>query len=147
MKLTPARWLLTIGLILILGFALIQLIPYGRDHSNPAVVSQIVWDSAQTENLVRGACFDCHSNEIKWPWYSNVAPMSWLVYRDVQEGRSKFNFSTLTPDQGKLWVGELVEKISQNEMPPIQYAAIHSSARFSVSEKIALVDGLMATFK
>ena len=74
-------------------FLLIQLIPYGRDHTNPAVVAEPAWDLPETRALAVRACFDCHSNETIWPWYSNVAPISWLVQRDVDEGREKLNFS------------------------------------------------------
>lgn len=147
MKLSPVRWILAVVGLLILVFLLIQLVPYGRDHVNPPVKSEPPWDSPQTEKMVRGACYDCHSNETHWPWYSNVAPMSWLVYRDVAEGRSRFNFNDLTPTSGQDWVGEMVIKIQNNEMPPIQYAAIHAEARFSNAERQEIITGLQATFK
>lgn len=67
----------------VLLFALLQLVPYGRNHTNPPAVSQIAWDSPQTLDLAQRACFDCHSNETKWPWYTNIAPFSWLIQRDV----------------------------------------------------------------
>ena len=83
-----------IGLFALVGlFLLIQVIPYGRDHSNPPVTAEPAWDSQRTEALARAACFDCHSNETEWPWYTNVAPMSWLIQRDVDEGRRKRNYS------------------------------------------------------
>ena len=92
MKLSPVRWILAVAGLLFLGFLLLQLIPYGRDHSNPPVISQPAWDSPRTEKLVREACYDCHSNETRWPWYSNVAPMSWLLAQDVSEARGRFKF-------------------------------------------------------
>ena len=79
-------------LVGVLGLLVIQLIPYGREHSNPAVVSEPPWDSPATRAFAVTACFDCHSNETEWPWYSNIAPMSWLVQRDVDEGRQHLNF-------------------------------------------------------
>src|SRR4030067_2438882 len=81
---------IVIGIVLIL---LIQLIPYGRDHNNPPVVIEPNWDSQQTRMLAKRACFDCHSNETIWPWYSNIAPASWLIYYDAIEARRNFNFS------------------------------------------------------
>ncbi len=81
-------------LVLLAGFLLIQLVPYGRNHTNPPVLQEPNWDSPQTRALAQRACFDCHSNETEWPWYSHVAPVSWLVQRDVEEGREKVNFST-----------------------------------------------------
>jgi hypothetical protein len=61
------------------AFLVIQLIPYGHDHTNPPVVKEAPWDSPRTRELAVGACFDCHSNETVWPWYSNIAPGSWLL--------------------------------------------------------------------
>jgi hypothetical protein len=69
--------------------AVAQAIPYGRGHSNPPVTKEPAWDSSRTRELAKRACFDCHSNETTWPWYSNVAPESWLIQRDVDAGLSK----------------------------------------------------------
>ncbi len=77
--------------MLFLAFGLIQLIPV--NHSNPPATAQLKWDSTQTEDLARRACMDCHSNETVWPWFSYVAPISWLIYYDVQTGRGVMNFS------------------------------------------------------
>jgi mono/diheme cytochrome c family protein len=74
-------------------FLLIQLVPYGRDHANPPVTKSPAFVGAQTEQLFNTACGDCHSNLTTWPWYSNVAPVSWLVQSDVDEGRGVMNFS------------------------------------------------------
>ena len=59
-------------------FLAIQFVPYGRDHSNPPVIGEPTWNSPETRALAVRACFDCHSNETVWPWYSNIAPVSWL---------------------------------------------------------------------
>lgn len=83
------------GLLLIaglLGFVAVQFLPI-MPHTNPLTVREPNWDSPQTRELVVRACYDCHSNETKWPWYSNIAPVSWLVVRHVQEGRAALNFS------------------------------------------------------
>ncbi len=87
------RALLIVLFVLAALFLVIQLLPFGRDHTNPVVVSEPNWDSPATRSLAQRACFDCHSNESVWPWYSNIAPVSWLVYNDVIEGRSQMNFS------------------------------------------------------
>jgi hypothetical protein len=86
--------LLALAGIVIIAFLGIQLIPVNR--INPAVTTPIKWDSPQTQALAQRACMDCHSNETVWPWYSYVAPASWLVYYDVLRGRSEMNFSTLS---------------------------------------------------
>lgn len=146
MKLTLHRWIMVVLMAGVVVFGVVQLIPYGRDHTNPPVTSRPAWNSPRTEELVRAACYDCHSNETTWPWYSNVAPMSWLVMHDVEEARDTFNFNTLTADQGSFMVNRMVEMIQRNQMPPVQYLSIHSEARFSTSEKQELIDGLLATY-
>ncbi len=130
-----------IGLVVI--FLVIQAIPYGRDHGNPDSRTEPPWDGPETRALAVGACFDCHSNETKWPWYSNVAPVSWLVQRDVDAGRDKLNFSEW--DQPQPEADEAVEVVDEGEMPPWQYRLLHSDARLSSEERQALVQGLLAT--
>jgi hypothetical protein len=85
--------------ILVVLFLAIQLVPVNR--TNPAVTTPINWDSPQTEVLARRACMDCHSNETTWPVYSYIAPVSWLVYYDVQRGRSQLNLSTYATSGGQ----------------------------------------------
>ena len=128
-----------IGLLVVL--AGIQLVPYGRNHKNPAGGREIVWDSPRTEQLMTDACMDCHSNLTRWPWYSNVAPVSWLVQRDVDEGRSELNLST-----GEVELEEMIETIREGSMPPWQYKPTHPGARLSEQEKQDLIRGLEATF-
>lgn len=66
------RWL---GIGFVVVVLAIQVVPSGRDHTKPAVASELAWDSPRTRELARVACFDCHSNQTSWPWYSNVAPL------------------------------------------------------------------------
>ena len=146
MKLSFRRWFFVSIGILAFGFLLIQLIPFGRDHSNPPIVHEPAWDSPRTKELVQAACYDCHSNQTKWPWYSNVAPMSWLLYQDVSEARSAFNFNEITPGEGADWVGTMVFKIKNASMPPARYQALHPEARFSAEERREIIDGLLLTF-
>jgi mono/diheme cytochrome c family protein len=132
-------------LLAILGlFVLIQLVPYGRDHSNPPVVAEPAWDSPHTRALAAAACFDCHSNETRWPWYTNVAPFSWLTQNDVDNGREALNFSEWDRPQE---AEELAEVISDGEMPPWYYRLLHSAADLSDREKQQLIDGLRATLR
>ncbi|MCE1253436.1 MAG: heme-binding domain-containing protein [Anaerolineae bacterium] len=125
-------------------FVLIQFVPYGRDHNNPPITQQVVWDSPQTEALARRACYDCHSNETVWPWYSNVAPMSWLVAHDVEEARLNMDFSE--QDNSSIRAEELIRQIESGKMPPPQYTIIHSEARLSDAEKQQFIDGIQKTF-
>jgi hypothetical protein len=93
------RILLIGGGVIAVLFIAIQLIPVNR--TNPPVTAQLNWDSPQTQALFEQACQDCHSNETTWPWYSYVAPASWLVYYDVQRGRSELNLSTYDTDSAE----------------------------------------------
>jgi mono/diheme cytochrome c family protein len=133
--------IIVVGLVL---FVVIQLVPYGKNHANPAVVSEPNWDSQQTRDLAQRACFDCHSNETVWPWYSNIAPVSWLVYHDVEEGRNQFNFSDWQ-NSYLTDAGEFSEVISEGEMPPFQYLLMHSNAKLTDAEKQQLITGLQKT--
>ena len=130
-------------LALVLLFGLIQLVPYGRDHSNPPVQNEPAWNEPRTRELAVRACFDCHSNQAIWPWYSNVAPVSWLVQRDVDEGRSRLNFSEWGGRRQE--VREVAEVVREGEMPPFQYRLLHAAARLSSDEKETLIGGLTAT--
>ncbi len=140
-------WLYVIAVLLIL-FGLIQLIPYGRNHANPPVVSSPVWNSTQTADVIKATCMDCHSNETVWPWYSNVAPVSWLIQRDVDEGRVRFNMSEwpANPNAQSGLVGEMVRVIQEGRMPPIQYTLIHANARLSATQQQTLIQGLQASY-
>lgn len=128
----------------ILLFVIIQFIPYGRDHTNPPVVKEPNWDNQQTRQMAQTACFDCHSNETVWPVYASIAPGSWLIYRDVIEGRQRLNFSAW--NQNALEEpGELAAIVLEGEMPPIQYLLLHPLARLSTTQKDQLATGLQAT--
>jgi len=140
------KFLKIFGLViatLVVGFILIQLIPYGHNHKNPPVVAEVKWDTPRTKELAQRACFDCHSNETVWPWYSNIAPISWLVYSDVMEGRSRLNFSDWT--QSNRRANEATQIVLEGEMPPLQYVLIHKNAILNSTEKDELAKGLATT--
>ena len=130
-------------IVLVAVFAAIQLVPYGRDHSNPPSVLEPVWDSPATRVLAHRACFDCHSNETVWPGYANVAPVSWLVQRDVDEGRAMLNFSEWQRPQEE--AGEAAKAVEEGEMPPTQYLFMHGDATLSAVERDRLIQGLTRT--
>lgn len=130
-------------LIVIALFALLQLVPYGRAHTNPAVANGPAWDSPRTEQLARRACFDCHSHETKWPWYAWVAPVSWRIQHDVEEGRAKVNFSAFRADEES---AESAEEVRERKMPPASYVLAHPEAKLDAAERDALIRGLARTF-
>lgn len=137
------RWLLRGLGIVVAAFLLIQLVPYGRAHTNPAATGEPAWDSPATRALAVRACFDCHSNETAWPWYSNVAPFSWLLQRHVDEGRQKLDFSTWGTTRQE--IERTARQVQSGEMPPWDYLLLHPEARLSDAEKQQLIDGLTKT--
>ena len=136
----------TVFLATIVVFLAIQVVPYGRNHANPPLVREPLWDSPATRNLAKQACFDCHSNETVWPWYSNIAPLSWLIAYDVYEGRSELNFSDW---QDGAREGErpqkILKEISSGEMPPLQYRLAHPGAKLDQAAGKRLAEGIGAT--
>jgi mono/diheme cytochrome c family protein len=146
---TMKKSIVTLFGIAIAVFLLIQLVPYGRDHTNPPVTGEPAWDSPETRALAKRACFDCHSNETVYPWYSNVAPVSWLVYHDIEEGRGNLNFSEWEAGspRAKRAGSEAGEKISSGEMPLPIYLLQHPEAKLTDAEKQALIKGLEASLK
>jgi len=128
-----------VGLLLVM-----QIVPYGRDHTNPKGTHEPEWDSAQTRELAVRACFDCHSNHTTWPWYSDVAPVSWVVQRHVDEARLALNFS----DWSKKYYGEgqAAANVLMGDMPPLSYWLFHPEARLTDQEKLQLARGLQNTF-
>jgi hypothetical protein len=137
------RWLLRGFAIVIVAFLAIQLVPYGRSHTNPPVTAEPTWDSPQTRDLAARACFDCHSNQTDWPWYTNIAPVSWLTQWHVDEGRAKLNFSTW--GTGRQVTQSIGRQINSGEMPPWDYLLLHQAARLGDAEKAQLISGLQAT--
>jgi hypothetical protein len=132
-------------LVLLAAFLLIQLVPYGHDHSNPPVTQAVAFDSPRTEQLTTDACGDCHSNLTTWPFESNIAPTSWLIQSDVDGGRGILNFSEW--DRPQPDIGEITSVIQEGGMPPLQYKLLHPGARLSDSEKADLVAGLTRTYE
>ena len=135
---------IAVGLASIVGlFLLLQLVPYGRTHSNPATIAEPAWDSPGTRALAVRACFDCHSNQTRWPWYANVAPFSWAVQFDVETARSVINFSEW--NRRYALAGYAGRRTSTGMMPPYKYRMAHPEADLTPEERMALARGLEAT--
>ena len=131
--------------VLIGLFGLMQLVPYGRTHSNPRITGEPKWDSPRTRELAVRACFDCHSNETRWPWYANVAPFSWVVQRDVDAAREIVNFSEWHRPQDLASYSGL--SVRSHGMPPTKYRVAHPEADLTDQEIRDLADGLDRTLK
>ena len=139
------RWIFRILIFGLIVFLAIQLVPYGRDHTNPLTVKEVKWNAPETRALAQAGCMDCHSNLTAWPWYTRVAPISWLTTRDVNDGRATLNFSEWQrPQEADLQ--EVLDAIRSKAMPPVQYRLLHSAARLSDAERQHLAKGLVATW-
>ncbi|MEN8374044.1 MAG: heme-binding domain-containing protein [Gemmatimonadota bacterium] len=135
MKKPSGRSLAYLAAGLVVALILAQLIPVNR--SNPPIGAELEAPAAVLE-VLRRSCYDCHSNETTWPWYSRVAPVSWLVARDVSEGREAVNYSVW----GSYPAGELAElleetweEVAEGEMPPAMYVWLHSEARLTTADR------------
>lgn len=131
-----------VAILLAVVFVAIQAVPYGWRHSNPAVTQDAPWPSPEARRLAEAACYGCHSNETDWPAYSYVAPLSWLVRRDVERGREELNFSTWDEDDND--ADDAAESVEDRSMPPSRYTAIHRGANLSAAERTLLMDALRA---
>ncbi len=126
-------------------FLLMQAIPYGRTHKNPKTIREPAWDSPRTRELAKRACFDCHSNETRWPWYANVAPFSWVVERDVETAREVVNFSAWQVKQPL--AATSMSSVLTGNMPPVKYKMAHPEADLTPQETQDLARGLDETIK
>lgn len=143
MNLSNRKWWVRIALGLLGTFVVIQLVPYGRDHTNPPIAGEPAWDTTTTRALAKQACFDCHSNETEWPAYASIAPVSWLVQHDVDEGRAALNFSEWTRPQQE--AGDAPKELRDGDMPPAAYKLVHAHARLGAADVDRLVQGLTQT--
>jgi hypothetical protein len=121
-----------------LGLVGIQFVPVER--SNPAVTGEISPPDHVME-ILRGACYDCHSNETRWPWYSRVAPVSWWIARNVRTARETMNFSEweglLEEDQNEARE-EIWEEVEKGTMPLSDYLRMHPEAVLTEPQREAL---------
>jgi len=128
--------------VLVVAFGLLQFTNPPR--TNPPVVNVFVATNAPPEitALLHAACYDCHSYETKWPLYSRVAPASWLVVSDVNEGRKHLNFSVWPTDSAVVAkkLDRINEVLDYREMPPKKYTLLHPEARLNDTQRQQLMD-------
>jgi hypothetical protein len=121
-------------------FAVLQLI--GVDRTNPPVISEVSAPH-EVQSILRRACYDCHSNETRWPWYSRVAPASWFVAHHVEDARGDLNFSEWPEYDFELQehaMEDIEEQISERKMPLRSYLILHPDARLTDAERKVLLD-------
>nr|HEX4317129.1 heme-binding domain-containing protein [Kofleriaceae bacterium] len=139
----PLRILKTVGKVLAgtgLLVLLMQAVPYGRTHENPDTTKEPRWDSPRTRELAKRACFDCHSNETRWPWYADLAPFSWVVERDVNSAREVINYSEW--DRAYEDANASSTSVRTENMPPVKYRLAHPESDLTKAEEDELARGL-----
>lgn len=127
-----------------IALALIQFIPSSFSRMNPPVTGEPAWNAPSTRATFMKACGDCHSNESVFPWYSRIAPASWLVEKDIKDGRDHFNISEW--DRSTRGGDDAAEEVQKGSMPIGPYLLMHPEANLNAAEKRIFVEGLKATF-
>ncbi len=128
--------------IVIVGFLVLQIFPISAISTKLArqerpILSHIDWGSPEAEQIVRTTCYDCHSNEPTYPWYASIAPISWLLNKDINEGRRELNFSEQAANQidGR----ELIEEVEEGSMPLPIYLTMHPDANLTEAQQQLLI--------
>ena len=122
------KWRVLIALVILFGSLSVI---FQVEQTNPPVTGEIEAPE-EVMAILRRSCYDCHSNETVWPWYSYVAPMSWLVAKDVREGREELNFSewsSYNTKQQNHKRKECAEEVKEGEMPLWFYTPLHPEAK------------------
>jgi cytochrome c551/c552 len=125
------------GLVAVL--VLMQVVRF--EHTNPPVTGEVKAPD-DVKALLKRACWDCHSNETVWPWYSQVAPGSWLIANDVKDGRKHLNFSewgTYPVERRTKKQAEVADEVEEGGMPPWFYLPLHAEAKLTDAEKQKLI--------
>jgi hypothetical protein len=140
--LTPKK----ISLAVLTIFVVMQF--FRINKNNPAVVNEndfLALTSApeDVQNIIKTSCYDCHSNTSTYPWYTNVAPVSWWIKHHINEGREHLNFSewgSYTAKKADHKLEECVEMVEEGEMPMSSYTLIHAESKLSEDQKLSLIN-------
>ena len=131
--------------IVLLFFIVPQFFPVEKPKNSADVSNDLITANEINEHIakiLKTSCYDCHSNQTVYPWYANVAPVSWLVIRDVKEGREELNFSDWEKldkmDKAKQ-LDDIAEEVEEEEMPMPIYFIMHSNAKLSKEDRKTLV--------
>ncbi len=133
------KWIKKAALFLVIALVAMQLIPL--DRSNPSDRGEAAAPPEVT-TILRRACYDCHSNETRWPWYAQLAPISFLLWHDVKDGRKEVNFSTwdrYDARRKERKLKEIVKEVKDGDMPPWYYVPLHPNAKLSNADRDAII--------
>ena len=137
------KWLVRVGIVLVVALVAIQFVPI--EWTSPPVQSDVpmpaegaVQAPMDLKAVLARSCYDCHSNETVWPWYSRIAPVSWLIAEDVKKGRVELNFSVwdqYNERRKARKLKEIAEQVEQSKMPQWYYVLLHPEAKLSAGDK------------
>ena len=130
-------------LVVVVGMQLVRI-----DKTNPPVdeakdIIAVTNPPSEVTEILKAACYDCHSNETAYPWYSNVAPVSWWLQHHVEEGREHLNFSQwgdYDDKKAEHKLDECIEMLEEGKMPMNSYTWTHEEAVLTDKEKELLLD-------
>jgi len=126
---------------LLVVLVLIQFYPVDTpltNFDNPNDLLQNNQVPKNVSSLLKSACYDCHSNETKFPWYASIAPSKWLVYSDINKGREELNFSewnTINKEDKADLLDDLSTLVLEKDMPLKKYILLHSEAKLSLEDR------------
>jgi hypothetical protein len=139
------RWWIVV-FVLTVPFIAVQLVPVQLPQNMPDVADDLMTVMEVPEDieyLLKEGCYDCHSQQVRYPWYAYVAPVSWLVAKDVRGGREELDFSFWGTLGIRKQIGaltDIAEQVQQEEMPLPIYTTLHPQARFSEQERARIVE-------
>ncbi len=135
-------------IILAIAIAFIALQFFGISKENPVSdpaldLITITQPNEETVQILKSACYDCHSNQTKYPWYTNITPLSWWIQDHIDHGRDELNFSdwgNYSDRRKDHKLDEIVELVEEGEMPLQSYTIAHSEARLTAEQKQMIID-------
>lgn len=145
------KYLKIAAIVILAALVIIQFIPVNYPENvspNPGDIIENGVATAEIGAILKTSCYDCHSNQVVYPWYSKVAPVSWLLKKDIMEGKEELNFSEWTTYNKRRMLkklDEVKEMVEEDEMPLGIYTFIHGDAKLSETQKQQLIEWVDAT--
>jgi Haem-binding domain len=138
-------------LVLLVVFIVIQFIQPAKNKSEyplPTDFTKLYTVPDSVQSVLQSACYDCHSNNTNYPWYSNIQPIAWIMAKHITNGKEKLNFGNFGSNTIRKQISKLKEisnQIKDDEMPLTSYKLMHSNARLSQNEKVLLMNWMQQT--
>lgn len=142
------KQLLLAILVIVVGMQFVRPARNRSGQESKADISNTVSIPNNVHMLFKNACFDCHSNNTSYPWYFNIQPIGWILARDIEAGKTKFNFSEFGSLSSRRQISRLQEvenRIKDGTMPVPAYQLMHPGARLTEEERLLLIDWIQDT--